>query len=246
MRRGRVGVVGCMIVTFLLSGCASMTPRQKAISEGAAMGAIIGAGGGGAIEAHDDERSDRDKGALLGMLVGGLIGGVIGAFNVPEEKPAPPPPPPAPEPAPVVEPAPPAPAPAPEAAPAPAPVQEAPQVSVIKERIVLRGINFDFDKSNIKPEFEPVLDEAARILKERADVKEVAIEGHTCSIGTEKYNQGLSERRAKSVRDYLVKKGVNAERLTTVGYGETRPITDNKTRAGRQMNRRVEFQVLQE
>jgi len=91
-----------------------------------------------------------------------------------------------------------------------------------------------------------VLDEAARILQERGDLKEVVIEGHTCWIGTEKYNQGLSERRAKSVRDYLVKKGVSAERLSAVGFGETQPMADNKTRTGRQMNRRVEFKVLQD
>jgi len=127
----------------------------------------------------------------------------------------------------------PAPVPAPAPAPAPAP-----------ERIVLRGINFDFDKAVIKPEFVPVLDTAADVLKSRPEVK-VQVEGHTCSIGTDAYNQKLSERRAKSVRDYLIKKGVKADNLTPVGYGESRPMADNKTRSGRQMNRRVEFNVMQ-
>lgn len=119
------------------------------------------------------------------------------------------------------------------AAPAPAP-----------ERIVLRGINFDFDKAIIKPEFMPVLDVAQGILKERPDLK-VVVEGHTCNIGTDAYNQKLSERRAKAVYEYLVKKGVNAANLSTVGLGETQPMADNKTESGRQLNRRVEFKLAQ-
>jgi OOP family OmpA-OmpF porin len=112
------------------------------------------------------------------------------------------------------------------------------------ERVVLRGINFDFDKAIIKPEFMPVLDVAQSILKEQPDLK-VVIEGHTCSMGTDAYNQKLSERRAKAVYDYLVKKGVNAAKLSTVGLGETQPMADNKTESGRELNRRVEFKLAQ-
>ncbi len=122
--------------------------------------------------------------------------------------------------------------------------EPAPPVVEPKAKIILRGINFDFDKADIKPEFEPVLDEAARILKDNPDVK-VSIEGHTCSMGPDKYNQGLSERRAKSVFKYLVKKGIDLSRLSAVGYGESRPMADNKTRDGRRMNRRVELQVIE-
>jgi len=71
----------------------------------------------------------------------------------------------------------------------------------------------------------------------------VDLDGHTDSIGTERYNQGLSERRARAVRDYLVKKGINPARITTRGFGETKPIADNKTRDGRAKNRRVEIRV---
>ena len=123
------------------------------------------------------------------------------------------------------------------AAPAPMPIP-------MQERIVLRGINFDFDKAIIKPEFMPVLDVARDILKERPDLK-VVVEGHTCNIGTDAYNQKLSERRAKAVYEYLVKKGVNAGNLSTVGLGETQPMADNKTESGRQLNRRVEFKLAQ-
>jgi len=146
-------------------------------------------------------------------------------------------------PEPVVEPVP---EPVVEPVPEPVVVEEVKEevvVPEVREKIVLRGINFDFDRSNIKPEFIPVLDEAVEILKASPDVK-VIIEGHTCWIGTEKYNQGLSERRAASVCNYLVKKGVSQNMLETVGYGETNPIADNHTRDGRSMNRRVEFKIL--
>jgi OOP family OmpA-OmpF porin len=73
--------------------------------------------------------------------------------------------------------------------------------------------------------------------------KGVELEGHTDSIGTEQYNQGLSERRAASVRDYLQKKGVDSGRITSRGFGESKPIADNKTRDGRAKNRRVEIRV---
>jgi OOP family OmpA-OmpF porin len=112
------------------------------------------------------------------------------------------------------------------------------------KKIVLRGINFDFDKSNIKPEFTPVLDEGVDILKSNPDVK-IVIGGHTDSIGTPEYNQKLSERRAQSVLDYFVKKGIDKNRMKAVGYGETKPIADNKTKDGRALNRRVELQVAQ-
>jgi len=123
----------------------------------------------------------------------------------------------------------------------------APPIAVkppMTERIILRGINFDFDKAVIKPEFMPVLDVAKEILKERPNLK-VVIEGHTCNIGTDAYNQKLSERRARSVHDYLVKNGVNAAMLSPVGFGETQPMADNKTKSGRELNRRVEFKVIQ-
>ena len=111
-----------------------------------------------------------------------------------------------------------------------------------KRSIVLRGINFDFDKANIKPEAEGVLDAAVEVLKENPDVK-VRVSGYTDSVGADAYNQGLSERRAKSVRDYLVSHGIDASRLTAVGYGETNPVADNGTKDGRAQNRRVSLET---
>jgi OOP family OmpA-OmpF porin len=112
------------------------------------------------------------------------------------------------------------------------------------EKIVLRGINFDFDKYNIKSEWMPVLDEAVRILKAHPNIH-IVIEGNTDAIGSEQYNQKLSERRANAVYKYFVSKGISSSRMKTVGYGELRPIATNATEEGRALNRRVELQVLQ-
>ncbi len=113
-----------------------------------------------------------------------------------------------------------------------------------EEVLVLRGVQFDFDKYDIKPEFRVVLNQGAETLMARPDIN-VRIEGHTDGIGTLEYNQRLSERRARAVYDYFVAKGISPSRLQTVGYGKTRPIADNTTDEGRAINRRVELKVIQ-
>ena len=112
----------------------------------------------------------------------------------------------------------------------------------MKRKIVLRGVNFDFDKSNIRSDARPVLDEAINVLKHEGGIAVIA-EGHTDSKGTDAYNQRLSERRAKAVRDYLVKGGVAASRIETVGFGESKPVASNDTDEGRAQNRRVELRI---
>lgn len=113
-------------------------------------------------------------------------------------------------------------------------------VAAEKEVIVFRNLNFAFDKYEITSEMIPSLEQALMILKQRPEL-EIMVEGHTDSIGTEVYNQGLSERRAKSVVDWLVKNGVDSQRIESVGYGEIRPKYDNSTAEGRFLNRRVEI-----
>jgi len=140
------------------------------------------------------------------------------AFKAPEEAPPPPPPPP------MAKPAPPPPPP------------------VVKKQIVLRAVNFDFDKATLRPDAMPVLDEAVRILKAEPNTSIVVV-GHTDSIGTEQYNMKLSERRANTVRDYLVKHGIAASRITAEGMGESKPVASNDTADGRAQNRRVELHV---
>ncbi len=115
-------------------------------------------------------------------------------------------------------------------------------VVVEEEVIVLRGIQFAFDSSEIRPEWRPVLDEGARVLMDNPEIN-VVIEGHTCTIGTDSYNLGLSERRAASVKNYFLNRGISADRMSTVGYGMRRPIADNSTEEGRRLNRRVEIRI---
>lgn len=133
---------------------------------------------------------------------------------------APPPPPPAP----VVA----------EAPPPPAPPQ--------KKKIVLRGVNFDFDKANIRADAEPILDAAVATLQSEQPIT-IVVEGHTDSTGSDQYNQNLSIRRATAVRDYLAKKGIDSGRMTIEGFGETKPVASNDTAEGRAQNRRVELRV---
>jgi OOP family OmpA-OmpF porin len=101
---------------------------------------------------------------------------------------------------------------------------------------------FDFDKSNVKPEAAAILDRLVAFMNENKD-KKAALAGHTDNIGTEAYNQKLSERRVNSVRDYVVKKGVDSGSISGQGFGESKPIADNKTAEGRAKNRRVEIKV---
>jgi OOP family OmpA-OmpF porin len=150
--------------------------------------------------------------------------------------PPPEPPPPEPEPLPPIEPVP--------ARPEPPPPPPPPAVEPVKEKIVLRGVNFDFDRAEIRPEAAVILDEAAEILSRNPD-RQVVIEGHTDWTGPEEYNQTLSENRAEAVKKYMVEKGVAEENLSTVGYGESQPVAPNDTRDGRARNRRVEMKVLE-
>ena len=108
--------------------------------------------------------------------------------------------------------------------------------------VILEGVNFEFDSARLRPDARPILDEAVTVLNRRKDIN-VDVIGHTDSTGTTQYNQGLSERRAKAVYDYFVDKGIAADRLATMGYGETRPAHSNATREGRAKNRRVELLV---
>ena len=101
---------------------------------------------------------------------------------------------------------------------------------------------FDFDESTIKPQAAEILDRLVAFMNENPSSK-VSLSGHTDSIGTEVYNLNLSDRRWMSVRDYVVKKGVDSSRVSGQGFGESKPIADNETAAGRAKNRRVEIKV---
>jgi len=108
--------------------------------------------------------------------------------------------------------------------------------------IVLRGVNFDNNSADIRADAQPILDDAAVVLKRYPYIK-AKVAGHTDSRGDDARNQSLSARRAESVMRYLIERGVAAERLSAAGYGESQPIADNATEAGRFENRRVELQI---
>jgi len=99
-------------------------------------------------------------------------------------------------------------------------------------------VHFDFDRYNLRPDALRVLDEAVAAMQANATLR-LQVEGHTCNIGTAEYNLALGERRAQAVRDYLVSRGISAERLTTVSYGEERPRHDNTREETRRLNRRA-------
>lgn len=171
-------------------------------------------------------KDDRElwKGALIGCAVGIPVCGILGHIFL--------------DPAAVAE-----------APPPPVPTgEELPPVGVEvkpKRRIVLRGVYFDFDRADIRPDSRPVLDEAAEIVTAaRDEIEQLVVEGHTDALGTDEYNQALSIRRAEAVFRYLVNQGVPPELMRIEGYGESRPVASNEDEEGRAQNRRVELRVL--
>jgi len=141
-----------------------------------------------------------------------------------------------------VEPPKPAPvAPAPVIAPKPVEAPKpAPQPVKVAITIQAEAL-FDFDKSVLKPDGKKSIDDAIVKMKQ-VDVEMVIATGHTDSIGTDAYNQKLSERRATTVKEYMVSQGIPAAKITTLGKGETQPVATNKTSEGRAKNRRVDIE----
>ncbi|MBK7378671.1 MAG: OmpA family protein [Ignavibacteriales bacterium] len=109
--------------------------------------------------------------------------------------------------------------------------------------VAFEGITFAFDKSKITPESEKILMDALNTLKNNEDVS-VEISGHTDNVGSDAYNQKLSLRRADAVKGWLVSKGISSDRLTSVGYGESKPKVPNDTPENMNLNRRVEFKQI--
>ena len=131
---------------------------------------------------------------------------------------------------------------APAAPAAPTPPAAAAAPSSVKQAITIQAeALFDFDKSVLKPAGKKSIDDAVAKMQS-IDVQMVIATGHTDSIGTDAYNQKLSERRATSVKEYMVSKGIPAAKITTLGKGETQPVATNKTKEGRAKNRRVDIE----
>jgi outer membrane protein OmpA-like peptidoglycan-associated protein len=220
--RGSALLAGAVVAMVGLAGCTALRedPVNCKVVAGLAGGAIGAAAGAvGVVDQIDSspENLTRAGGGAAGFLIGGAAGYALGHFlcpSAPEPTPAPPPPP--------------------AAAPAPTPVP--------RRKLVLRGVTFDFDRAALQPAALPVLDEAATQLAD-APAARVAVVGHTDAIGTDDYNQRLSERRARAVADYLVARGIDVARLDVAGRGENEPVADNSNPDGRAQNRRVELHV---
>jgi OOP family OmpA-OmpF porin len=107
-------------------------------------------------------------------------------------------------------------------------------------------IQFAFDSAEILPASHGLLGEVATLLRENAQIEVLQIEGHTDSTGKPDYNRELSRKRAESVRAFLVKAGIEGRRLAAKGFGPDRPIAENETEAGKERNRRVEFNIVKQ
>ena len=111
--------------------------------------------------------------------------------------------------------------------------------------LVSSKIYFDYNKTSIKEVSFPILDAVAEALIANPYIRKILVEGHTDNEGTEEYNRGLSEKRARAVMQYLISKDVPKERLSYKGYGFSRPKASNDSEVGKAINRRVEFTIIQ-
>ncbi|HWV57506.1 MAG TPA: OmpA family protein [Longimicrobiales bacterium] len=183
---------------------------------GTQRGAIIGAAGGAAVGAAvGNATGSTARGAIIGAAVGGVAGAIIGRRMDQQAEEL-------------------------------ALAIPGATVQRVGEGIVVTfdsGILFDFDRSDLRPEARQNLANLAASLNKYPDT-EILLVGHTDNVGTDSYNQSLSERRALAARDYLVAQGVAAARIRAVGRGESEPIATNDTDAGRQQNRRVEVAIF--
>ncbi len=213
-----------LVVTLALAGCAT-APQQTGSEEGttgssAATGAILGGIIGGIIANNTGNRSTGRT--AVGVIGGAVVGGAIGnEMDKKEER-----------------------------------IRQISaerdakgmEVERLKEDLLRVSVSseasFAFDRADIKPEFKPTLDKVAGVLRDDSRVR-ITIIGFTDSIGSEAYNQRLSERRAQATADYLISRGVSASQILVRGLGESEPRASNTTEAGRAQNRRVEIYLQQ-
>lgn len=200
-------------ITAGAAGCATQDDPHQRAKIGAAVGAVAGA-----VLGH---QLDDGSGRWVGAAVGALAGGAVGHYMDNQQR---------------------------DFENALQREREANQLEIERLRddtlklTVDSEVSFDFGKADIKPAFRPSLDKLAGLLI-KYDRTIVHVVGHTDSVGSETYNQGLSEQRAMQVGDYLASYGVPRDRLRTEGRGEREPRDTNATEAGRQLNRRVEIFV---
>jgi len=208
-------LVAVSVGALVISGCsAPQTKTQKGALIGTGVGAAVGAGLGQAIGGNTKGTL---IGAGIGALAGGLAGGSIGRYMDNQE------------------------------ATMRQQLAAVEGASIQREADILAvtfksDVLFDVGSSAVKVGAHDELMRVAQVLNQYPQTT-ILIAGHTDSTGSEEFNQQLSEQRALAVKNTLVGQGVNTMRMNTVGYGETRPVADNSTEAGRQMNRRVQITI---
>src|SRR5437870_6742393 len=202
-----------VFATLLAASCASSNPDDQ--NQKAKRGAGIGAAAGAVVGAMIGNQTGNPKtGAAVGAAIGAAAGGVIGHRMDQQQK----------------------------------ELQQIPGVEVSRpaeNEIAVQLTNdilFDFNSAALRTESQQTLRDLATNFQRYPD-ETVSVEGHTDNVGSPEYNQGLSERRAYSVRDYLASQGVAPSRISAIGYGEARPKASNDTPEGRQLNRRVEIHI---
>lgn len=199
----------------LVAGCTTYDPYTgMPVRNNTGSGALLGAGAGAGLGAIFAGEGDDVEGALIGGAVGALAGAAVGQYMDRQQRQL---------------------------------NQELAGTGIEVDRrgdnIVLNmpgDITFAFDRADIQPQFYPVLDDIGRTLAQYNQTT-VQVTGHADSVGSDQYNQSLSERRARAVADALVQRGVGSTRIYVVGRGESQPIASNDTEEGRARNRRVEI-----
>ncbi len=204
----------------LMSGCASNPDDPQSDTNRTAVGAVVGGLVGGVLANNTGNRSKGRTAA--GVAAGAVAGGLIGKSMDDREKKL--------------------------RAIAADRDSKSMEVERLKEDVVRVSVSaessFDVNRADLKPEFKPTLNKVADVLQ--SDAKQtIRVVGHTDSAGSDDYNQGLSERRAKAVGAYLIAQGVPDSQITTEGRGESEPRANNNTAEGRTQNRRVEIYLQQ-
>lgn len=211
-------ILGAAAAGLLASTSACTTDPvtgERKISK-AAIGAALGAGAGFLAGDIIGGRGDRTE-KIVGVGIGAIAGGAIGSYMDKQEK----------------------------------ELREKTRgtgVEVVRQGDELQlnmpaGITFAFNSSAVQPQFQSTLDQVAQTLAQYNQTY-IDVYGHTDSVGSDAYNQTLSEQRAASVANYLVGRGVNRARIATRGFGETQPVASNADEVGRAQNRRVNIRVV--
>lgn len=216
MMKLKTAGIGALMLALTTTACVTDPTTGKKHLSKAAIGGVGGALGGYLLGDLVGGKRDRTE-KIVGAGIGAVAGAGIGAYMDAQEK----------------------------------KLREKTAgtgVDVVRDgdNLLLRmpsGITFAYDSDAVQPQFQPTLNEVASVLTQYPKTY-IDIYGHTDADGSEAYNQGLSERRATSVQNYLAAKGVQSVRMATKGYGETQPIASNETAEGKAQNRRVEIKIV--